>query len=157
MDEVHVEAVHFGDEVRIAVDPRFDFPPVMVVEPMIGELLDRREPDALRVIVDRLAFGPSRRCDPPLEIDEIFLRKGRIAGAPAGAPRMIVSFVRLSGDGEGCVGACVCAPPDGDVVSAMIILLVGEVAETRYSAAELLPTCGPTAALLPRRRVGQQR
>jgi hypothetical protein len=81
MDEVDVEPIDVGDEVGITIDPRLDLPPVVLLQPVIGELLDRIEPDALRVVVDGLALGPSRRGNPALEVVELVVR-GMIAERP---------------------------------------------------------------------------
>ena len=54
MDEVNIEPVDAGDEVGIGVDPRFDLSPVVLVQPVIGELADRIEADALRGPIPRL-------------------------------------------------------------------------------------------------------
>ena len=89
MDEVNVDSANIGDEVRIGVNPRFDVPPVMVVEPIIAELLKRRELYALRCVIDQLTAGPSRGGNPLLQIGEVFVGSAeakrfdrRVMGAP---------------------------------------------------------------------------
>ena len=78
VDEVDVEPVDFGDEIREGVQPRLDLAPVVFGRPIIGELLHRRELHALRVVVDRLAIGPSGRGNPPAEILELFARRVKL-------------------------------------------------------------------------------
>src|SRR6185369_16397745 len=80
MDEVNIEPVDAGDEVGIGVDPRFDLSPVVLVQPVIGELADRIEADALRVIVDGFALGPSGRGDPALQVGELVIGRVKIEG-----------------------------------------------------------------------------
>ena len=76
MDEMDVDAVDIGDEVRIGVDPALDLSPVVLVEPVVGELLDRRELHALRCIVDQLPVGPSRGRDTALHVGKFII--GRV-------------------------------------------------------------------------------
>jgi len=59
MDEVNVETVDLGHELRIAVELRFDFPPIVPIRPIVGELLNRRQLNALRVVVYGLTLRPS--------------------------------------------------------------------------------------------------
>src|SRR5947209_10295357 len=70
MDEVDVEPVDVGDEVRIGKEVRLGTTPVVVVGPIIGELAHRRELHALGVVIDGLALRPSRRRYAPLEVGE---------------------------------------------------------------------------------------
>ena len=74
VNEMNVQPVDLGDELRQGVQPRLDLAPVVVRPPIARELLHRRELHALRFIVHRLAFGPLCRVDAPAEIDELLLR-----------------------------------------------------------------------------------
>ena len=58
VDEVDVEPVDLGDEVRQGVQLRFEAAPVVLRAPVPRELLHRRERHALRVVADGLALGP---------------------------------------------------------------------------------------------------
>ena len=60
-------------KLRIGEDLRLGAAPIVMVRPIIGELLHRREPDALRVVVDRLAVGPFGRLDAALEVGEFLV------------------------------------------------------------------------------------
>ena len=64
VNEMNVQPVDLGDEVRQGVQPRLDLAPVVLRRPIARELLHRRERHALRVIRDRFLFGPPRapRC-----------------------------------------------------------------------------------------------
>jgi hypothetical protein len=52
VDEVDVQPVDFGDEVRYGVESRLDFAPVIVSLPVAQNLLDGLERDTLRKIGD---------------------------------------------------------------------------------------------------------
>ena len=81
MNEMNVEPVDPGDELRQGVEPRLDLPPIVLGRPIARELLGRRELHALRRVRDRLLFGPARGGDAPPEIDELFLRNGDVEGS----------------------------------------------------------------------------
>ena len=74
VDEVDVHAVDLGRELRQRVQPRFDAPEVVVGRPVSGELLEGRQLDALRAIVDEFLAGPARRLDAPAEVGDLLLR-----------------------------------------------------------------------------------
>ncbi len=57
VDEVDVEAVDLGDELRERVQPRLETSHVVLVGPVAHERLDRRELDALRGVRDGLILG----------------------------------------------------------------------------------------------------
>jgi hypothetical protein len=65
VDEVDCHAVDLGDELRQCVQPRLDTPEVVVRRPVTGELLQRRQLDALRAILNELLPRPTRRSDAP--------------------------------------------------------------------------------------------
>ncbi len=70
VDEVDVEAVDRGDELGERVQLRLAPAPVLVRRPVAGELLDRRELDALGLVIDRLPFGRPPRRDPAPKVDD---------------------------------------------------------------------------------------
>src|SRR5436305_1113981 len=80
MDEVDVEPVDIGDEVRIGEELRLGTTPVVVVRPIIRDLLHSRELDALSVVVDRLAFRPTRDRDAPFEVGELLIGRSIVEG-----------------------------------------------------------------------------
>ena len=59
VEEMNVQPVDLGHELRIAVELRFDFPPIVPIRPIFGELLNRRQLNALRVVVYGLTLRPS--------------------------------------------------------------------------------------------------
>ena len=91
MDEVDVEPVDLGDELRKGVQPRLDLPPVVVGRPVARELLHRRQLHALRRIGDGLLFGPARRGDALPEVDERLFRHLEAEGADGGCSSSTVS------------------------------------------------------------------
>jgi hypothetical protein len=60
VDEVDVEAVDLGYELRQGVQPRLQPPEVVLGPPVASECLHRRKLDALRPVRDGLALGPPR-------------------------------------------------------------------------------------------------
>ena len=59
VDEVDVQPIDVGDELRQGVQPRLALAPVVVGRPIARELSHRREPHALRLIGDQFLFGPA--------------------------------------------------------------------------------------------------
>src|SRR5918997_1122284 len=60
VDEVDVQPVDLGDEVRYALQLLLALPPVVLVLPVPRERLDRLQLHALRLVVDGLLLGPAR-------------------------------------------------------------------------------------------------
>ena len=81
MNEMNVEPVNLGDEVRHGVDLRLALPPIMLTRPVLRELLHGCELDALRCIRDRFLVGPQRRFHTSAEVDELLFRKVDVEGA----------------------------------------------------------------------------
>ena len=73
MDEMDVQPVDLGDELRQGIEPRFHLAPVVVTSPIAGEVLDRRELHALRRIGDGFAVGPFGGGDTPAKLGELLL------------------------------------------------------------------------------------
>ena len=93
VDEVDVEPVDLGHEVRQAVQLRLAPAPVVVRRPVAGELLHGRERHALRVVVDRLALGPPGRADAPAQLGDLRLRKPDLKRANGGLPETSVADI----------------------------------------------------------------
>src|SRR5215208_2714676 len=68
VDEMNVEAIDLGDEVRQGLQSLLALAPVVLGLPVALECLHRRELRALRLIVDGLLFGPARRRDAPPKV-----------------------------------------------------------------------------------------
>ncbi len=84
VDEVDVDAVDLGRELRQRVEFRLGLAPVVVGRPVAGELLHRRELHALRPIVDELLARPARRRDAPAQVVELLLRNVDVEGTDLG-------------------------------------------------------------------------
>ena len=74
VDEVDVEPVDLGDEMREGVEPRLEPSEVVLVGPVASELLHRRQLHALRLVCDGLLLGPARRLQAPTQLVDPFLR-----------------------------------------------------------------------------------
>ena len=74
VDEVDVQSVDLGDEVRIGIQLRLDLTPVVFVRPIAEDLLNGCERHALRIVGDGLALRQAGCRQAVAEIDESFLR-----------------------------------------------------------------------------------
>jgi hypothetical protein len=70
VDEVNVEPVDLGNEIRQGIEPGLNLAPVVVLRPIAGEFLHRCKLHALRCVLDRFLLGPVRRLDATPEIHE---------------------------------------------------------------------------------------
>jgi len=88
VDEVNVQSIDLGLELRQSVQPRLDLAPVVVLPPIARECLDRGDLNTLRVVCDRFPLGPPCRVDASAQFGEIRLWKihmKRTDGNPVGA------------------------------------------------------------------------
>ena len=74
VNEMNVQPVDLGDELRQSVHLCFDLAPVIVCRPIARECLDGRELHALRLICDGFLFGPAGRGDASSELNERLFR-----------------------------------------------------------------------------------
>ena len=74
VDEVDLDPVDLGRELRQRVQPRLDPTEVVLVRPVARERLDRRQLHALRAVLDELLGGQARRRDAPAQVVDLFLR-----------------------------------------------------------------------------------
>src|ERR1044072_591066 len=74
MDEVDVNAVDLGDELRQRVELGFGLAPFIAAAPITDEVLQLRELSTLRWVADRLLVRPTCRCDPSAQIGEVRFR-----------------------------------------------------------------------------------
>ena len=96
VDEVDVEPVDLGDELRQGVQFRLALAPVVVGPPVARELLHHRERHALRVVGDRLALGPPGRVDAPAQLGELLLRKTDLKRANSGVAAAVCSATSVA-------------------------------------------------------------
>src|SRR4051794_34053900 len=71
VNEMDVEAIDLGDEVRQGLQLLLALAPVVLFRPVAREGLHRREPRALRVILDGLPLGEARRGDTRPQVLEV--------------------------------------------------------------------------------------
>jgi hypothetical protein len=74
VDEVDVQPVDLGDELRQGVQPGFDLAPVVFRRPVSGEFLHRRQLHALRAITDEFPLWPFCRFDTAAQVDKLLFR-----------------------------------------------------------------------------------
>ncbi len=84
VNEMNVESIDLGDEVRQGVQSCLDLAPVVICCPVAREFLHRCKRHTLRLISDGLLFDPLRCCDTATEIDECLLREVDVEGTDCG-------------------------------------------------------------------------
>ena len=57
MNEMNIQSIDFGNEVRKCVQPRFTLAPVVMILPVVQELLNSLERYTLRIIGDGFLVG----------------------------------------------------------------------------------------------------
>ena len=80
VDEVDVQTVDLGHELRQGVQPCLAPAPVVLRRPVARQLLRHRERDALRLIGDGLLLRPARVHDAPAQVDERCFRNVDVEG-----------------------------------------------------------------------------
>ncbi len=73
MDEMDVEPIDFGDGLREGIEPRLDFPPVVVRLPVAHEVLQHRLRHALSFVGDGLLVGPPCGSQAAAKVGEVLL------------------------------------------------------------------------------------
>ncbi len=81
MNEMNVQSIDLGHEVREGFELRLALAPVVVGRPVAGECLHRHQRHALRVVADGLAIRPARRCDPATHVVHRLLRDVDLEGS----------------------------------------------------------------------------
>src|ERR1700733_5005597 len=74
LDEMNVETIDLGYEIRQGVHFCFDLAPVILCRPIARERLDRRELYSLGCICNRFALRPLCRVDAPAQFDQFRFR-----------------------------------------------------------------------------------
>jgi hypothetical protein len=70
VDELDVDAVDRGDELRQRIEPGLDLAPVIARFPVANQRLQPGQLNALRGVADRLAVGPARGPEAPAQIGD---------------------------------------------------------------------------------------
>jgi hypothetical protein len=104
VNEVDIDPVDLDHELRESIELRFCLAPVVLSSPVADDLLQFREPYALRPIVDRFAVGPPRSCDPLAKLGYFLLRDldSEWADGFACARRLQCSGQQAEGAHSGC-------------------------------------------------------
>ena len=74
MDEVNIQIIDRGDELRQGVEPGLRLSPIVVGAPVTDQILERCELNPLRIVIDGLSAWPSRSVDALAQIDQTVLR-----------------------------------------------------------------------------------
>lgn len=74
VNEMNVQVIDLGDELRQRIELRLDVPPIVIGCPVPRQFLKHRERHALRCIGDRFAFRPSCCLNAPAQVRELRLR-----------------------------------------------------------------------------------
>src|SRR5215469_18142277 len=84
VDEVDIEPVELGDELRQRVQLRLAPAPVVAGAPVGNQGLDRRQLHALRPICDEFPAGPARGRDALLKVSQVLIRHMYLEWAEGG-------------------------------------------------------------------------
>jgi hypothetical protein len=74
VNEMNVQAIDLGDEMRQRIQLRLAPAPIVISPPIAREPLNGRQLHALRFIRDRLPFRPSCRANAPAQVGKLLLR-----------------------------------------------------------------------------------
>src|SRR6059058_4361192 len=81
VNEMNVESIDLGHELREGLQFRLALAPVVICRPIAREFLNRRKLYALRLICDGLLFGPARGGDASAQVGEVLFRNVDAEGA----------------------------------------------------------------------------
>src|SRR6185295_16522571 len=73
VDEVDLDPIDLGGELRERVQFRLALAPVVLARPVAGERSQRRKLHALRPVWYELLVGPARRRDPVAQVVDLFV------------------------------------------------------------------------------------
>ena len=68
VQEMNVEPVDFGGELRKAIEPRLARTPIVLFRPIAADVLDPFQRRALAPVLDQFGFRPARVAQPRFEI-----------------------------------------------------------------------------------------
>jgi hypothetical protein len=81
---VNVHTVDLGDGLRQRVQARLETPEVVLRRPVVRELLQRCQLDALRPILNELLARPTPRRDAPAQVVDLLLGNVDVKGSDLG-------------------------------------------------------------------------
>src|SRR6266849_1481534 len=87
VDEMNVEPIDLGHELRQGVQLRLALAPVVICPPIARECLSRRQLHALRCIGDRFALRPLGRVYAPAQLGKLRFRHVDVEGTESKAAR----------------------------------------------------------------------
>jgi len=73
MDEMNIQPIDLRHKLRQSVQLVLELAPVVIIQPVAGDGLNRRRTNALRCVVNCLVLGPPRRSYAPAKIDQFRL------------------------------------------------------------------------------------
>src|SRR4029077_137699 len=91
VNEMNVQPINVGGEVRNGVYLRLAFAPVVLRPPVSGECLSRRELYSLGCICNRFSFRPLCRFDAPAQLGKFWFRKIHVKRTNAGLVRWLLA------------------------------------------------------------------
>src|SRR5947209_4309360 len=89
VDEMNVEPIDLGHELREGVQLRLALAPIVIRRPIARECLSRRQLHALRLICDGFLLGPLRCGDAPAQVGERFFGHVDAEGTDCGCCRLV--------------------------------------------------------------------
>src|SRR5262245_2283103 len=125
VDEMNVEPINLGNELRYGVQFRLGLAPVVLRRPIAREFLHRCELHALRLIRDVFPLRPLRRVDAPAEIVERLLWDVNAEGMDCGCGSVRRGVELYS----------------GELVQAALFLSRSSRGRERLDRAQRLPIC----------------
>src|SRR5438045_5507155 len=100
VDEMNVEPVNLGDEMREGLESRLALAPIVLRRPVARERLSRRELDALRLIRDSLLLRPAGGGDALTQILELRLGVVSMVNGRIGVAGAVGGFGGMAGLGD---------------------------------------------------------
>ena len=84
VNEMNIQSIDLGDELRQSVQFRLAFAPIVIRRPIAREFLNHGERHALRIIRDCFPFRPPRRIYALAQFGEFGFRKTRLKWSDSG-------------------------------------------------------------------------
>src|SRR5713101_1512739 len=91
VNEMNVQPIDLGYELRQGVQFRLDLAPVVICRPIARQRLNRRELYSLGCICNRFSFRPLRRLDAPAQFGQFGFRNIHMEWLNGGLVRSLVN------------------------------------------------------------------
>ena len=92
VEEMDIEPVDLGDKLADGIETRFAAPPVIFDPPIGDQFPERRQPRALRPVVDRFFLGPAGLVEPVGKRHQLVFGNGEFERADRGHAGSPVAF-----------------------------------------------------------------